>query len=78
MNDDERSDNTKIMDAIAGGVIGLVTFAAILLFIFKRSTWFEPWMYILCTFAGSLIGAIGSYTLGSEFWDRIFYFFTRK
>lgn len=66
------------MDAIAGGLISLVVFAILLLWIFKRSTWVEPWMYLLGVGGGTLVGAIGSYIFGAEFLDRIFYFFGRK
>src|SRR4051812_1820988 len=44
-NDDDRSDGTKVMDAIAGGLIGLVACTVMLLSIFKRAAWFPPWMF---------------------------------
>lgn len=77
-SDDDRSDSTKVMDAIAGGLIGLVASAVMLLLIFKRSTWFQPWMYLLCVIGSTFVCSIGSYIFGSEFLDRIFYFFRRK
>lgn len=69
----DRSDGTKVLDAIAGGLIGLFASTVLLLLIFKRVTWLSPWIFFWLAFGGTFVSSVGSYVYGANFLDRLFF-----
>lgn len=77
---DERSDGIRAMDALVGGLIGFVICFGLGMLLFKRGSFNEmrASLFVALVFGGTLLGAIGSWLVGTEFWTRLFYLFSRK
>lgn len=72
MKDQDRPMYLRQMDAIAGGLIGLLVFGVGFAFFCRKLSWFEVWQLWAVGLIGLLFGGIGSYLLGARFWDIIF------
>lgn len=74
VKDDERTESSRIMDALAGGLIGLIALVVVFSFVFRLA----PSVYSLIVIVGTLVAIVGSYFFGAKFLDGIFSFFDRR
>lgn len=77
---DERSDGIRAMDALIGGLIGFVICFGLGMLLFKWGSFNEmrTSLFVVLVVGGALLGAIGSWIVGTEFWTRLFHLFNRK
>ncbi len=78
--DEDRSDGIRAMDAVIGGFIGFVICSVLGLIFFKRGHFNETRMslYFAVVTGGTLLGAIGSWLVGTTFWQQVFSLFKGK
>lgn len=77
---DERSKGIRAMDALIGGMIGLVACLIVGLVVFRRGHFseFRISLFVGLLVGGTLIGIIGSWLKGTKFWANVFDSLMRK